>query len=50
MDVTIAMWKEDYCSGLLSKYDLLNDSTFPEWWITSVVDKWLPLPLYIYRK
>lgn len=50
MDVTIAMWKEDYGSGLLSKYDLLNDDTFPEWWIESVVDKWPPLTLYIYRK
>ena len=39
MNFTVAAWKEDIQAGLLFKIELLNDPTFPKWWIESVLSK-----------
>lgn len=39
MNVTVSAWKEDIQAGLLFKIELLEDPTFPKWWIESIVSK-----------
>lgn len=38
MDVQIKMWKEDLQVGIISKYELYQDETFPRWWLEKVLD------------
>lgn len=38
MDVQIKMWKEDLQVGIISKYELYEDETFPRWWLEKVLD------------
>ena len=37
LNVQVAMWKEDIKSGLLLKQELLDDDTFPSWWIDKII-------------
>ena len=39
MDVHIKMWREDIEKGYLTRQELYDDPTFPNWWL----DKVLPL-------
>lgn len=36
LSLNVSMWKEDIASGLLFKYELYDDGTFPHWWLDSV--------------
>lgn len=38
LNVQVSAWKEDIAAGLLTKQELLEDETFPKWWIRGVLD------------
>lgn len=37
MDVTLAMWRQNLRSGLLTKSELADDPRFPSWWLEKVL-------------
>lgn len=36
LSLHVTMWKEDIAKGLLQKYELYEDGTFPHWWLDRV--------------
>ena len=36
LNVTVAMWKEDIKTGMLTKQELYNDPMFPHWWLDNI--------------
>ena len=36
LDITVAMWKEDIKTGLLTIKELYEDKNLPNWWLDSV--------------
>ena len=37
MDVHITMWHEDFEKGYLTRKELYDDPTFPDWWLDKVI-------------
>ena len=39
LNITVEMWRQDIRDGLLFKFELLEDTRFPEWWLVPLLRK-----------
>lgn len=48
MDVTVAMWKEDFGNTLFVQ-ELYEDNAYPHWWLDKVIGKYKSKDRELYR-